>query len=303
MPNLEFAVPHVLMSPLGSLTFNEVLTAGSSGGVDNAVFLIEPDGYKIVPTMRVTADNISQQDGSVLHPRFTSGLGATIKVRYAISEDGIYPATVDGGGQVVPACNSDLRLMHEHLILHLQALLTASATPNTSQRLIWFPTGLGDSRLLQAIQTLAWIDPVVGGTGDDDFTYVTFQVESPFPYAIDGTENTPSALTDGGGPVLLPNAGDAPVFPVIRVAGATSSFTITDTDTGEQVVYDGTAIAGGHYAEINFFDGTVYLDGSSTDLGASLTATATDFFQIAPGGSHVEIVGASATVLYNNAYA
>ena len=287
---------------MGTLNFNQVLTAGSSGGVNNAVFIIDPDGYKIVPTMRVTADNISQQDGSVLHPRFTSGLAATLKVRYAISQDGIYPATDEGGGQVLPACNSDLRLMHEHLILHLQALLTASATPNTSQRLIWFPTGLGDSRLLQAIQTLAWIDPVVGGTGDDDFTYVTFQVESPFPYAIDGTQIT-TALTDGGGPVAIPNAGDSSFFPLIRVAGSTSAFTITKTATGEQVVYSGTAIAGGHYAEINFFDGTIFLDGDSTDLQASLDPTNTDFFQIAPGGSNIEIVGANATVLTNGAYA
>lgn len=302
MPNLEFQVVHMLMSPEGTLNFNEVLTAGSSGGVNNAVYLIEPDGYKIVPSTRVTADNISQQDGSVLHPRFTSGLVATLKVRYAISADGIYPATEDGGGQVVPACNSDLRLMHEHLILHLQALLKASATPNTSQRLYWFPTGLGQGRLIQAIQTLAWVDPVVGGTGDDDFTYVTFQIESPFPYAIDATQIS-TALTGGGGPVLIPNAGDSPFFPVIQVAGATSAFTITNTDTGEQVVYSGTAVGGGHYAEINFFDGTIFLDGDSTDLQASLDPTSTDFFQIAPGGSNVEIVGASATVLTNGAYA
>ena len=296
MPNLEFAVEHILQSPLGMLNFNEVLTAGSSGGVDNAVFLIDPDGYKIVPTMRVTADNISQQDGSVLHPGFTSGLVASMKVRYALCPSGVYP------GDVIPACNQDLRLMHEHLILHLQALLRASATPNTSQRLYWFPTGLGDSRLLQAVQTLGWVDPTVGGTSDDDFTYVTFQLESPFPYAIDATQDS-TALTDGGGPVVIPNAGDAPFFPVIQVDGATSAFTGTNVDTGEQVVYSGTAIAGGHYAEINFFNGTIYLDGDSTDLQASLDPTNTDFFTIAPGGSNVEIVGASATVLSNNSYA
>lgn len=289
------------MSPEGTLNFNEVLTPTSSGGVTNAVYIIDPDGYKIVPTMRVTADNISQQDGSVLHPRFTSGLAVTMKVRYAISQDGVYPANGSEGGQVIPACDSDLRLMHEHLILHLQSLLKASATPNTSQRLYWFPTALGDSRLLQAIQTLGWVDPVVGGTGDDDFTYVTFQLESPFPYAIDGTQIT-TALTGGGGPVVVPNAGDAPFYPVIEVAGATSAFTITNVDTGEQVVYSGAAIGAGHHAEINFFEGTIFLDGDSSDLQSSLDPTSTDFFQIAPGGSNIEIVGASATVLTNGAY-
>jgi hypothetical protein len=264
--------------------------------VANAIYLIDPDGYKIVPTMRVTADNISQQDGSVLHPRFTSGLVATMKVRYAICPTGTYP------GDVTPACDADVRLMHEHLILHLQALLRASATPNTSQRLYWFPTGLGQSRLLQAVQTLGWVDPVVGGTGDDDFTYVTFQLESPFPYAIDQTQDSTS-LTGGGGPVLIPNAGDAPFFPVIQVDGPTAAFTITNTDTGEAIVYAGTSVASGHYAEIDFFLGTIFLDGSSTDLQASLDPTNTDFFTIAPGGSMVEIVSANAVVLSNSSYA
>lgn len=281
---------------------NQALTAGSSGGVDGALFLIQPDGYKIVPSMRVTQDNVSQQDGSVLHPRWTSGLVATMKVCYALAPLGyvVTSESTPAANELSTPTNVELRIMHEQLILHLQDLLRASADPNNLQRLLWYPTSYGQARMLTGIQTLAWADPVF----EVPFTCVTFSLEGPLPYAIDANEMDPT-ITGGAGPTLLPNAGNAPCYPVVQVNGPFTSFTLSNNDTGEAVVYSGAAVASGHYAEINFFDGTVYLDSSSTDLIASIDPTLTDFWTIAPGGSNVVLSAdaPSALVKHWNTYA
>ena len=264
-----------------------------SGGSDPFVFKVVSDGYKIVPAMRATQDNVSQQPGSVLHPPFTSGLVASLKVQYCVSADG------ESSVSVSAPCGSDLRLMDDLLMLHLNALLYPAADPNSDQRLLWYPTGYGQARMLTGVQTLAWADP----SFDAPFWTVAFQLACPFPYAVDQTEDD-VALTDGGGAVLVPNAGSAPFYPVVQVAGPTSAFTLSNTDTGQEVAYSGTAIGSGHYAEINFFDGTIYLDGSSTDLVDGIDPTLTDYFTIAPdGGSNVSITGAAATVKSNAAWA
>lgn len=294
MPNLEWECPHELVSPSGpattqSINFNTIY-AGTSGPVPNCIYLLQPDAYKIVPLIRVTADNVSQQDGSVLHARFTSGLQATLKVLYAIFPDGVGP-------DMEPACAADLRLMHEFLMVNVQSLLrtTPGNDPNTGQRLIWTPTGAGDTRILQAIQTLAWAEP----SRDGQETFVEFEVESPFPYAINGTP-TPVSLASGVNH-LIPNNGDAPYYPVWRVASGVTTFTITNLDTLDTITYNGASI-GGTFAEIITFDGTIFQDGSGADLSAGLDPTATDFFPIAPGGTNVKIVGSSMTVEAHDAF-
>lgn len=290
MPNLEWDCPHELLSPAGAVNFNTIY-AGTSGPVPNCIYLLQPDAYKIVPLIRVTADNISQQDGSVLHPRFISGQQATLKVMYGIFPDGVGP-------EMEPACGADLRLMHEFLMVNIQSLLrvTDGVDPNTGQRLIWTPTGAGDTRILQAIQTLTWPDP----SRDGQETFIEFEVESPFPYAINGTP-TPLSLSSGVN-TLIPNNGDAPFYPVWEVASGVTTFTITNNDdTSQMITYNGASI-GGTAAEIITFDGTIFQDGSGADLSAGLDPTATDFFPIAPGGTNVQIVGSSMTVEAHDAF-
>lgn len=284
MPNLEFEVEHQIVSPFGTLNMN---VADPDTGY---LYKVLSDNYKIVPGMRVTQDNVSQQDGSVLHPSYKTGLVATMTVQYSISNDG-------GTVNFTYACESQLRLMHEALILHLNALRKDSANPNTEQRLVWYPTGLGEARMLTGVQLLTWTDP----QWQDPGWTVTYSLFCEFPYAIDATEI--DTTVNSGGSALIPNAGNAEFFPVIEVASGPSSFTITNTDSGETVVYDGAAI-GGTAAELVFFDGTIYVDGDSTDLIAGITPTTTDWFTIKPnGGTNVSISGADMTVKSNNAYA
>jgi hypothetical protein len=294
MANVEWAVEHELTSDYGSLFFNRV--DGSTG----RVYRIQPDGYKMIPSLRVTQDNLSQADGSVLHPRWTSGLTTVMTVALNVQ---INP---DQGPDYEPACEQDLREMMDDLILHLNAI---RHTHDDNQRLYWTPSGLGDQQLLQNIELLAIWDPTTDLGGLE--TLVTFAIESPFPYCINSTQHS-TDLADGV-PTTLTNMGNAAFSPVIKVDGGTANWTITNADDLDPdgvpftVVYDASRPDAepipGSYGEIDFFQGTIYNNGSGADLIAGIDPATTDFWHLNPGDNEITISGATATILWNDAWA
>lgn len=286
MPNVEFDVAQSLITPYATIPLNQ------PDGTTGYLFQVQDD-YKIVPSLRVTQDAMSQRDGSVLHPRFKTGLVASFSLEYLIG--------VAGSLDTQPACDSDLRTMHEMLTGALNSIRDLGPT---NQRLSWSPSGAGD-RMLDFIQALAWTEPSIV----DGVTRVALSVESPFPYAIDVTQ-TETDISDGAGPTTLTNDGTADFYPVMKVLGPTTAFTITNTTTGLAVVYDSTrpgaaAISSGDYAEIDFFRGTIFLNGSSSDLIAGLDPTSTDLFPLVYEGggvNDIEITGADVQILWNRAW-
>lgn len=291
MPNLEWEVEHQLITPEGTLTFN---VPDSSG----RIYIVQPDDYSIVPSMRVTADNLSQTDGSYLHPRWKTGLTATMRVEFGV---------VGVGGDLpdyTPACGQDLRIMWEDLTAALDSIREQVAV--NSARLIWMPTGTG-ARMIDDIQTVGWPTPSFSPPG----AYATFSVESPFPYAIDFTQQT---TTINATTTTITNNGTADLLPVCKVFGApTSSFTLTNASVVDEfgnpleLFYDSSrpgAIAvpgGGQYAEIDFFKGTIFLNGNSTDLIAGLDPTVSEFFALAKG-ANVITTDCDAQFLWNPAW-
>lgn len=301
MPNIEWDVAHTLLTPGGNIDINAV--AGLK-------FQVQADSYKIVPALRVTQDNISQADGSVLHPRWKTGLVATMRIAYWLTAD-FESDDPNENAQDEPACGQELRLMHESLVSALNSIrrLTGAA-----QRLTWQPTGYGDVRMLDQIQLLSWPDPQYDLDGRE--ASVTFAVETPFPYAIDATEiDTPIA---DGDTEIVANVGNAGMSPVIIVDGPSSGFTITNLDDVDEqgnpleVVYDSTrpgalALSGSQSCEIDFFRGTIYRGPTggpyTINLVAGIDPTLTDYFHIVRGNNRISIAGAGCTVLSNNAWA
>lgn len=299
--NLEWSVPHTIVSRYGELQLNV------PDPVTGRKYIVQSDGYKFVPALRVTQDNISQADGSVLHPRWKTGVVAFMTVALWVMDQPGDPTCPDGK----PACETDLRVMEEELLLHLNAMRRLEANP---QRLRWTPAAYGDDRMLDAVQLLSIWDPSYDLNGEE--AHITFALESPFPYAIDATEiDTDIGEGSTGGDVLVTNAGNSPQSPVVRVLGPTNQFTLTnnsDLDANgdpKSVVYTmfrpgGQEIPSGHFAEIDFFRGTIILDGDGADLVASLDPSATDYWSLlAKTANDIEIDGADCTVLSNNSWA
>lgn len=299
MPNLEWDAAMTIVSPYlpAGLDLNTVLPLA---GRDNAFFfMVRPDGYQIVPgKFRSVVDSVSQADGSSLEPPFIDGLVATIKVAYWVEPRGSDKASR------APACGDDLRLMNQTLMGVLNSLRVWTTDPNNDQRYLWTPTGLAGARrmLTDVLMTGQWPTP---DQSNEPEVSVTFQLGTPFPYAIDLTE-VDVVITDGSTDVVT-NAGNAAQQPVMRIAGPTTAFTITNSTTGQLIVYDstrpgGTAITGGHYAEIDTFQGSIFLDGDGADLSASLDPAQTDMFPLQPGAQTIGIDGADLTILTNNAW-
>lgn len=302
MPNIEWSVPMEIISPYlpDGLLINQPMTVE---GLDNAFyFMVRPDGYQIVPgKFRSVIDSISQADGVSMQQPYIDGLVATMKIEYWIAVNGdikaLYPAGVvkDVGDFCL-----DARLMNEMLMGVLNSLRLWTTDPNTMQRYIWTPTDT-NQRLLTNVLLSSWPTP----GQDPPLVSQTFSLGTPYPYAIDIDQSDPTI--DDGGSLVITNEGNAHFSPVMQVQGPTTVFLITDELTGETVSYDGTrpgavAIGGGDYAEIDFFQGSIFLNGDGADLVAGLDPVATDLFTFAPGDQTISVTGADVKVLYNDAY-
>lgn len=284
------------MSPFATLDLNAVLAALDTGNFP--FYLVKPDGYQIVPgKYRAIIDSVSQADGSSIQPPFIDGLVATMTIEYWMTPNG-------ERAQLTPACAQDVREMHQTLMGVLNSLRVWTTDPNNMQRYMWTPTGTsGVQRMLTNVLLASW--PVPSVQTNQPLVSVTFEVGTPFPYAIDATEI--DTTIDDGDSAAIVNDGNAAQSPVMQVAGPTSGFTITNSTTGQQIVYDASrpgavSIGSGHFAEINFFQGSIFLDGDGADLSAGLDPENTDLFPLEPGSQTIGITGADVTVLSNAAW-
>lgn len=295
MPNIEFDIPQTIVSPYlpAGLLINQPLPVAADGNA--YFFMVRPAGYKIAPAkFRAVTDSISQADGSSIQPPFIDGLVATMTVEYWV-------AVAGDTNNMELACGDDVRIMNEMLVGVLNSLRVWTADPNNDQRYLWTPTGLGSQRMLTDVILAAWPEPAL----DPPNVQQTFSLGTPFPYAIDIAE-IDTVITDGSSTAIA-NAGNASQSPVMRVAGPTSAFTITNTTTGQEIVYDSSrpgavAIGSGDYAEIDFFQGSIFLNGNGADLVAGLDPLLTDLFTLNPGSQTISITGADVTVLSSPAW-
>lgn len=267
-----------LLTPRGSLQFN--VESGDR-------YMVVASGSSVAWTVRGGHDDVPQAHGSIVHPKFRTGLTLTVAVEFWT---GIGPA------EGAPACGEDLDRMHQTLMLHLNELDDAD-----SARWFWLPENYGDLRLIDNIR-IASVEPI---TFPSEQAQMSFSVESPFPYAIDFTEQQ-TAIPDVGS-VTVTNLGTTEVWPVFRVLGPTSLFVLSSNTLGQQLVYDASrpgaaAIAAGDYAEIDFFRNTIYLNGDQANLKAGIDVETSDFFTLVPGANDVSLSGATATMLWNHAW-
>lgn len=296
MPVLEWGVAFDVQSPYSTLPINQDLGPTFGGDWSGRQFRLVPAKCRANRGIRAEVDPIPQGDGQINHERYSEGYWMQLGLALWQS----YPA--DGGDGSI-ACDEALCEMGDLLGGVFWSLLRP---PSDGGRVFWTPSCGGDRRLLDAVVLSSFSDPE---EGDEGVTIITVVVDSPFPYAINFTQDT-TVVT---GTETIPNDGNVEFWPVIKVfAGGSdlTAFTI-EADTGLLISWDaafsGFAIPAGDYVEIDTFRGTMHLNGDEDDMTAGLVPTTSDFFPIAPGGTEVQAIGAAgfdnATFLTNDAWA
>lgn len=290
----QWEVPFELfVESVGTLTLN---------AAEGQRFLLVPAECSARLPVRVTTDDdVPQGDGQIPHRRWRSGYSAHLAVQLW-KDDG-------------PACGADLVEMLDLLGCYLNPMVrtgTQAGSPNA--RLIWTPTG-ADDRMFDRIQLRAEPFPSLDAGG---ITKVEFDIDTLLPYYMATTEDDTVIALDGSASIV--NGGNTDFYPVIRVNGPTSAFTITNNSVLDpfgnplQIVYDDSlpgadAIGNGDYVEIITFLGTAYLNGNSANLKAGIDMRQSDFWPLAPecqldgNPNDIEITGADALVLSNWAWA
>lgn len=249
-----------------------------------SAFLVNQAGCQFKIGVRSTTDNVPQSDGSILHHRFLTGTQIAMTVELWVNDQN-------------PACSEILVDMLDMLMGSLRSLLNAG---DNEGRLSWTIPG-GNTRMLDDVRLLEY--PVFAMNGA--VATVSFVLDSQYPYAQDLTQIS-TDIADGA-TETLDNEGTADYFPVFKVFGPTSAFTLENLTTGIQIEYnaalpDAVAIGGGDYAEINTFTNEIFLNGDGANLKAGIMQLASDYPSLVVGENDVTIDGASAEALWAPAW-
>jgi hypothetical protein len=269
-PPYEF----VLTNPYnGSMTFNAQLA--------DRYYLLDKSGCKFTCGVRATKSNVPQADGSILHHRFLTG--AEMSLRFLLWEE-----------FNKPACDDLQADMLDELSGAFRSLLNAA---DNQGRLAWEVPGKNE-RMLDDARLLVY--PEYSQDDKSGMGIVTVTIDTDLPYAQDLTQQLVS-ISDGGD-ATIDNTGTAESFPVYKVYGPTSTFTLANVTTGEQVIYSGTAISGGDYVELNTFKNTAFLNGDGADMLPSIDILSSLFPFLRTGNNQISIDGADVDVLWNPAW-
>lgn len=298
MPLADWTVPFDLTSWVWTdyvdtpLPLNQTIPFANGNGV----YRLKNDSCQLVNQVRQTKDFVPQGPGSILHRRWPAGMEMTLTVQFWEVGDKI-------------ACDALLQEMLDEMMGYLYGLLNAV---DNAGRITWQPIGYGDQRMLDNLRLLTY--PVSSQSPGAPFE-LSFTLDTEYPYAMDLTPGTPSAVADLS-TVVITNAGTAPTYPVFRVNQlngvvdpvACSVFTIQNLTTGVNFLWSGgvpgsQAITGLSYAEIDCFGNTMFEDGNGANLTPGIDMTASDFFALEPGPNSIYISGADMDVLWNSAWA
>jgi hypothetical protein len=280
VPTVEWDIPFDITTPFGTLELNQPDGSGR-------IFRVNQEKSVARRPLRVTTDPLPHADGEIFHDRFSEGYQMQFTIQLWQASDQV-------------ACDAALCEMRDELYGHIWSLLRPA---DDGGRITWTPS-CGGNRLLDAVRLLELRDPEIG-EGEEGLTEITFTLDSPFPYAISEVETVDNIA----GSETLENDGNVTFYPVFKVNGATSGFTITNNDTGLSYVYDAgrpgaQSIPGGSYAEIDMFrGGIIYLNGNQDNLKPGVDVENSDILYIEAGGNSFTITGANADVLLHDAYA
>lgn len=298
---VNWDIPYTISTPQGQLVLNQATESAFSSDEDRFVYLLRHEQCKASPgPLRFTPQPIPQASGSILPPSLRNGYLWKLTM-------GLWVQDSDMPDGRAPACNEDLELMWADLTLKLHSLENPSDADlfGSNARVGWTPPGF-PARLLLRTRVVELPDP----THEQNLCVVTVALQSEFDYEIDAAEITATIESDDS--AILTNGGTHEMYPVYRVNGPFTAFTIRDVELDETIDYDGglpgaTSVIAGHYIEIDTFRNVAYLDGAGANKKSGINITTSDFFPLAVGSQEIEFgaddPSATLEVLYQSAWA
>lgn len=298
MPIADWTVPFDLTSWVWTdgvdtpLPFNQTV-AFTSG---NGVYRLKMDACSLTNVVRQTKDFVPQGQGAILHRRWVGGMEMNLTVQMWEVGDKI-------------ACDALLQEMVDEISGYLFGLLNAV---DNEGRITWLPVGASDYRMLDNLRLLSYPSMSQGPGAPLE---MSFSVDTEYPYALNLTPGSPSAVADGA-TVVITNEGTEPTYPVFKVnqlngvvdPAACSVFTIQNLTTGQNFFWLGgvpgsQSISGGSYGEIDCFGNTMFEDGNGANLTPGIDFVYSEFPYLEPGTNSITISGADMDVLWNSAWA
>lgn len=286
-------------TPLGvnddPIALNEQVTFNNGTGY----YLLRQDGCSLVNQVRSQKEFAPQEDGAILHGRFTGGMEMTLAIQMWQNATAV-------------ACDELLQEMVDTLEGYLYGLLNSG---DNEGRITWEPAGGSSNvpgsngrRMLDDIRLLTY---PTGAQAPGQAYELGVTIDCELPYAEDETQLSVN-LTDAGLGVTVTNYGNRPTFPVYRLDGGWSTQTLTNTTTGDIFVYDDTLpdapnIGVGEWLEIDTFRNTVTKGPAAPTLinaDAGIVMDGSVFGPLLPGDNQIElfVTGSTGIALVNGAW-
>jgi hypothetical protein len=283
VPIADWTVPFELTSaPYAGATrlpINTTTTFNSGTGI----YLLDSSNCSLTNVVRQTKDYVPQEDGAILHRRFTGGMEMALSIQFWQDTNHI-------------ACDELLQEMMDDLMGYLYGLINAG---DNQGRIAWTPDGdsspISTWRMLDDIRLLSY--PEGSQQAGNPFE-LKVTIDCELPYAEDLSEVTTAPNTFPTLPATVTNYGNRPTYPVFQVYG--SSWTIVNTTTSKSIIFSDAGLptpVGGGYVEINTFRNTAFLNGNGANMLPGIDVQNSEFFTLIPGANAINPVGAGAASL------
>lgn len=282
---MQVGIPHSILTPMGEIVFNDLSGDATSkslagqGGVwpyglpDGNGYLMQWIGGMHGAPTRNPVNDRPHKHGGIVHKFWSSAKYFTLT------------------GLVIGSTPENKQLLDDYLTNYIHSTMQQDA------RYFFHPPGQ-DVRFLTVrnYETADIQGPMASpGSSPSDIAapkqYVTqFVAANPFAYRYTEDDETIAF----GGSVFVPNIGLAETWPIMRVHGPISAFTLANLNSGFQLEwFSNTEISVGHFIEVNMYNETMYQDGDQNNELAGMLDAPSDFWAVAAGGAPVQFVGTS----------
>lgn len=279
MPIADWTVPFELLSAVYAGATTLPINTPTTFDAGTGIYLLKQEECALTNVVRQTKDFVPQEDGAILHRRFTGGMEMALTIQFWQNTSDI-------------ACDELLQEMVDDLMGYLYGLLNAG---DNEGRILWTPAGgssaISTQRMLDDLRLLSY--PEGNQTAGNPFE-LKVTVDCELPYAEDASEVTIAPNTFPVLPTTVTNYGDRPTYPVFQMYG--KAWILTNNTTSQSMDFDDSRpecpdVGPGNFVEVNMFRNTAFLNGSDANMLPGIDALNSDFFSLAPGPNVLALVG------------